>query len=50
MIARWLFAFGFTGALLTAVGCSSGSDVTSPPAALSCTDGGTAGANAVVMN
>lgn len=54
MIARRLFLFGFAAALITAFGCSSGSDNTdgggTPAPAIVCTDGGAAGADAVTLN
>lgn len=49
MMVRCLFLFGFTVALLTAFGCSSGGGTTTPPA-LACADGGQAGTDSVVMN
>jgi hypothetical protein len=51
MMARRLFVLGFAAALLTAFGCSNsdnGGSTTAP--ALSCTDSGTVGANAVNTN
>jgi len=53
MIARRLFLLGFAAALITAFGCSSGSDNndgggTTPPG-IACTDGGAAAANTVTM-
>ena len=49
MMARRLFLLGFATALLTALGCSSGGDVSTTSPAFVCTDGGAAAANAVTM-
>jgi hypothetical protein len=48
MMARRLFLFLFAAALLTALGCSNGSDVTVSPT-FACTDGGAPAANGVTM-
>lgn len=48
MMARRLFLFFFAAALLTAVGCSSGGDVSVSPT-LACADTGTPVANAVTL-
>jgi hypothetical protein len=48
MRARRLFLFLFAAALLTALGCSNGGDVTVSPN-FACTDSGTPAANSVTM-
>ena len=50
MMARRLFVLGFAAALLTAFGCSNNDNGGTTAPALSCTDGGGVGANAVNMN
>ena len=49
MTARRLFLLGFAVALLTAFGCSNSNDGGTAAPALSCTDGGTAATNTVVL-